>query len=230
VTRTSTEVHIDAAVVGLRAVMPQRGYTLSDMTQTLTHLDRIWDAAHTLAIVHGVVEGAVIAHDGLWAERTPGGGLEMIMPGHESPVVGHLIMASPMDVSLLAEGVMGVAAAGSLAWYGIHLVKAVLEDPARVGAWLPKLVASWRREWADAAMASRERAIAGARASDLDAALARFLDAAELDKPERVELMNVDASPPSEFASLKVVASREDYVVSPRDVRHRVKRGLGQAE
>jgi hypothetical protein len=38
--------------------------------------------------------------------------------------------------------------------YAIHLLVRVMRDPERIGAWLPRLVTSWHREW-DAARKAR---------------------------------------------------------------------------
>lgn len=202
-------VAVETEIAELRVVYTERAYTLDELTRILVQIDEIWTAGRVLSVAHGLAVGQVYRAERDLVTATDG---TVVSAPHryESPRIGRLIMASPLDLSVVIPATTGVVASGSLAWYGVHLVKAALVDPARVGAWLPTLVASWRRAWADAARAGQERdeARARARSADLDAALARFLDIGDMEKPAVVQLVKVDEDVPEEIAdALSVLTS-----------------------
>jgi hypothetical protein len=60
---------------------------------------------------------------------------------------------SPVEIALAAQAVGGAG----VAIYALHLLGAVLRDPERVGGWLPRLVAGWRKARRDAERARQEQ-------------------------------------------------------------------------
>jgi hypothetical protein len=68
--------------------------------------------------------------------------------------VRQLGIESPMEITLAVAqggGALGISA------YAVHVLRQVLHDPDRVGSWLPRLIASWHRGFAEAEAARYER-------------------------------------------------------------------------
>jgi hypothetical protein len=53
---------------------------------------------------------------------------------------------SPMDLSIAIQG----GAAAGIGIYALHLLSAVIRHPENVGAWLPRLLAGWRKGMSEA--------------------------------------------------------------------------------
>jgi len=57
---------------------------------------------------------------------------------------------SPLETTIAADGSTGMII------YALHLLCALLQEPERIGGWLPRLVAGWHKARRDAEMARRE--------------------------------------------------------------------------
>jgi hypothetical protein len=182
---------------GISIVFQDHVYTLDDLASHLGHVNRIWDAAHDLAMMRALLLGENVPNEtAVLQELSDNRGIV----DTPSPRVTYLNMSSPMTLLLALPT---VAASGTVGWYACHLIKRALENPQKIGEWLPVLVASWRRGWLEADRVKLERSLLTIAIDEhthgMDIALAKMLMSSGSVRAEMVQLGEVDPTVPGDL-------------------------------
>jgi hypothetical protein len=105
----------------------------------------VCDFGDVVAGLDGAV--AVVHHELAWVQERAG------RAPADRLVIAQLRIGSPMELSLITQGVGVTAITG----YAIYLFAQIVKDPQRVGAWLPRLVAGWHTGMNELDEARRKR-------------------------------------------------------------------------
>jgi hypothetical protein len=161
----STTTLTERARASVHVVYPDATYDLGNLGAYFMTVDELWSTVFVLADLRTALrptDAARYLADGRLAfER--------------------IKLNSPLEITLAAAGSTGVIV------YALHLLRAVLRDPERIGAWLPRLAVGWHRARREAEVA-RQELLGVSDAYEMDKLIDEAIDREVAALRRRVEL------------------------------------------